>query len=267
MELLMSIVTIALLSLLGVGVLVGTYFFLVTRGTLLFHRATGDARPDAHVYWIYSNMSLIKLTDKKPLIAAILLFQYDRLVDHVIHHVLRACVSGKTVLQTSCAFGDVIPKVTNAAIGAGAKQMLVVDIIENELTHAKGKVGQHNASCTFLQDDATNLTLASKSVAANVLFFLLHELPNNEKELAISEAMRVVEPGGVLVIADFHKPRSWVLRAFGWMYFTVFEPYGLPLWGEKHDPLGQIAREGWATERTTIFFDNFQVIAARRPTA
>lgn len=267
MELLMSITAITLLSLVVAGVLLAAYFFVVTRGTLLFHRATGDARPDAHVYWIYSNMSLIKLTDKKPLIAAILLFQYDRLVAEILRHLHCVNLSGKDVLQTSCAFGDVIPKVTDAAIGAGAKRMVIVDIVTNELLHAKGKVTPHEASCAFLKDDATALSLPSESVAANVLFFLLHELPNEEKELAIREAMRVVEPGGVLLIADFHKPSSWVLRAFGWMYFTVFEPYGLALWGEKYDPLGQIAREGWRTERTTIFFDNFQVITARRPMA
>lgn len=267
MELLMSIATIALLSLVGAGVLVGMYFFLVTRGTLLFHRATGDAQPDAHVYWIYSKMPLIKLTDQKPLIAAILLLQYDRLVDEILRHLRRVDLREKDVLQTSCAFGDVIPKVTDAAITAGAKRMVIVDIITNELLHAKGKVAPHEASCLFLKDNATALSLPSESVSANVLFFLLHELPNNEKKRAIAEAMRVVEPGGALLIADFHKPSSWVLRAFGWMYFTVFEPYGLALWGEKYDPLGQIAREGWETERTTIFFDNFQVIAARRPTA
>jgi hypothetical protein len=69
-------------------VLAGTalFFFTLTRGALILRGAMGAAGDDAaHVYPIYSNMRLIKLIDFQPIIAAILLFQYDRLVSAITH--------------------------------------------------------------------------------------------------------------------------------------------------------------------------------------
>jgi hypothetical protein len=55
-----------------------------------------------------------------------------------------------------------------------------------------------------------------------------------------------------------------VLRALGWMYFKVFEPYGLALW-DTHDPLVQLeALGGFSCERRRVFFSNFQVIVATK---
>ena len=55
------------------------FFFTLTRGALIIRGTFGGSQDDAaHIYPIYSNMRLIKLIDFQPLIAAILLFQYDR---------------------------------------------------------------------------------------------------------------------------------------------------------------------------------------------
>ena len=55
-----------------------------------------------------------------------------------------------------------------------------------------------------------------------------------------------------------------MLRALGWTYFKVFEPFGLALW-DKHDPLKWLEQSGgWSCERTTYLFGNFQVITATK---
>jgi len=36
----------------------------------------------------------------------------------------------------------------------------------------------------------------------------------------------MLAPGGRLLIAEFHRPDPWVLRALSWTYFKVFEPLG-----------------------------------------
>ena len=241
----------------------GLFFFVATRGALLM-RGLSSAQNSArsHVYPIYSNMRLIKLVDFQPIISAILLFQYHRLVSKIVSGLEATNLAGKKVLITSCAFGNVIPRVVSASLQSGADRVLIADIIQNELTHAASKLHQFPGRVEFIEDNATAMTLQGATVDANVMFFLLHELPHELKIKALSEAGRVLAPGGTLYLAEFHRPELWVLRALSWTYFKVFEPLGLALW-DSHDPLHCLqSMGGWRCERTTVFFGNFQIIKA-----
>jgi len=170
----------------------------------------------------------------------------------------------KKVLITSCAFGNVIPRVVKAAVQTGAERVLIADIIHNELVHAKSKLGNFSRNVDFIEDNATSMKQGAGVVAANVMFFLLHELPHHLKVQALSEAGRMLAPGGKLFLAEFHRPELWVLRALSWIYFKVFEPLGLVL-GETHDPLNFLENMGgWTCERTKYFFGNFQIITATK---
>lgn len=241
------------------------FFFTLTRGALLLRGAMGRLHHDAaHVYPIYSNRRLIRLVDYQPIVSAILLFQYSRLVSIITHAMHQMDLRDKRMLITSCAFGNVMPRVVKAAVKSGAREVLVADIIQNELDHARGKLGDYASKTAYLCENATALTLADNTVNANVMFFLLHELPHHLKEAALCEATRVLAPGGKLYLAEFHRPRPWLLRMMSWTYFKVFEPYGLALWN-THDPVLQLqAMPGFSCERHVVFFGNFQVIVATK---
>jgi ubiquinone/menaquinone biosynthesis C-methylase UbiE len=244
----------------------GAFFFAATRGALIVRGLTPGVKSAAdHVYPIYSNMRLIRLVDFQPIIAAILLFQYDRLVSIITAQIARMDLRGSKALITSCAFGNVMPRVTRAALKAGAEQVQVVDIIENELLNAQRKMHELADRMAFLKQDATATRLPDASVHANVVFFLLHELPHELKNQALAEACRVLAPGGKLFLAEFHRPSVGLLRALSWTYFKVFEPLGLALW-TSHDPVEALkALPGIARcERRTVFFGNFQVIVATK---
>ena len=241
------------------------FFFVLTRGALILRGLLGDSQDDAaHIYPIYSHMGLIRFIDFQPVIAAILLFQYDRLVSLITHEMGQTDLTHRQVLITSCAFGNVIPRVVAAAVQAGASKVLIADLIMNELTNAQGKVAGFADKTEFVRDDATSMRQATASVDANVIFFLLHELPHHLKGQALSEAGRVLKPGGKLYLAEFHRPDNVLLRTLSWMYFKVFEPWGLALWN-THDPVRQINDiGGFACERHTVFFGNFQVVVATK---
>lgn len=243
----------------------GLFFFVVTRGALVLRRlSSASASGKSHVYPIYSDMRLIKLVDFQPIISAILLFQYHHMVSKLVSELKHLDLTNKKVLITSCAFGNVIPRVVKAALQAGAERVLIVDIIDNELSHIKGKLGKLAESVDFIEGDATAMKQGDGAVAANVIFFLLHELPHHLKGTALSEAGRMLAPGGKLLLAEFHRPELRVLRALSWTYFKVFEPLGLALW-DTHDPLACLENMGgWTCERTTYLFGNFQVIAATK---
>ncbi|HET6319079.1 MAG TPA: methyltransferase domain-containing protein, partial [Chloroflexota bacterium] len=198
------------------------------------------------------------------IISAILLFQYHRLVSMIVAGLRASDLRGKTVLITSCAFGNVIPRVADAAFASGARQVLVVDLIENELVHARTKLARYGDKVQYRIGDATAMPLADASIDANVMFFLLHELPHGDKAKALAEATRLMAPGGQLYLGEFHEPKPWLLKALSWTYFKVFEPLGLALWG-RQDPVDRLHATGWwraATE--TCFFGNFQVVTAIR---
>lgn len=241
------------------------FFFVLTRGTLLVRAAMGRMQhASAHVYPLYSNMRLIRIVDFQPVIAAILLFQYSSLVSVITHGLKRTDLKGKKVLITSCAFGNVMPRVVKAAVSAGVAKVVVTDLIQNELDHAKGKLATYTGKIDYVRDNAVAMKQADSSVSANVIFFLLHELPHHLKIDALNEAMRVLQPGGKLYLAEFHRPRPWLLRMLSWTYFKVFEPYGLALW-DTHDPVRQLQTlPGVTCERHTVFFGNFQVIVATK---
>ena len=248
-------------------VLSGTamFFFTVTRGALILRGLRpGSESPTDHVYPIYSNMRLIKMIDFQPIISAILLFQYKRLVSTIVDKLVRTRLDDEEVLITSCAFGNVIPRVVNASVQAGARKVSIVDVIKNELDHAEQKLLEHSDRIEMLTQNAASLEIESGSISANVIFFLLHELPHHLKVQALEESARVLKPGGTLYLAEFHRPEPWLLRAFSWTYFKVFEPLGLALWN-SHDPIKMLNDiGGFSCERRTFFFGNFQVIVATK---
>ena len=256
---------IAMATLLVLLVWTGLFFFVVTRGALLVRalspRPAGRA---SHVYPIYSNMRLIRLVDFQPVISAILLFQYPRLVSWIVQGLKASDLKGKKVLITSCAFGNVIPRVVEASVEQGAGEVRIVDIIENELLHAKSKLGAWDGRVAYVTDDATAMSQPEGFADANVMFFLLHELPHDQKVRALSEAGRMLAPGGKLYLAEFGRPAPWVLRLLSWTYFKVFEPLGLALW-QTHDPVACLERMGgWKVERMSCLYGNFQLITATK---
>jgi len=240
------------------------FFFVFTRGALVVRGLSRTSNAKSHVYPVYSNKWLIKAVDFQPIISAILLFQYHRLVSKIVAEIRQMDLRGKKVLITSCAFGNVMPRVAKAAFQSGAAGLIVADIIPNELAHAKAKLAEYGSKVEYVEDNATCMQQADASVAANVIFFLLHELPHHLKEKALDEAGRTLAPGGKIFLGEFHRPSARVLRALSWAYFKVFEPLGLALW-DTHDPISHLENTGrWDCQRSTYFFGNFQIITATK---
>jgi len=80
-----------------------------------------------------------------------------------------------------------------------------------------------------------------------VLFFLLHELPSQAREHVLSEAIRVLQDGGSLLIAEYGElPRHHILyRCFlsRWL-ITKLEPFLDDFWREDlSDKLQKYAKE------------------------
>jgi ubiquinone/menaquinone biosynthesis C-methylase UbiE len=59
-------------------------------------------------------------------------------------------------------------------------------------------------------------------------------MPLEVRRRTLAEAMRVVRPGGEVVIVDYHRPARWhPLRPLMKLILRRFEPFALDLWSHE----------------------------------
>lgn len=67
-----------------------------------------------------------------------------------------------------------------------------------------------------------------------VVFFLLHEQPEEARRKTVAEAIRVTRPGGRVVFVDYHGPkRSNPMRYVMKPILALLEPFAMDLWREE----------------------------------
>ena len=82
--------------------------------------------------------------------------------------------------------------------------------------------------------DSMSLEAQPASYDRALIFFLLHEQPASYREKRLSELVRVVRPGGKIVIVDYARPRAWHPLRFLWRpLLAVLEPFALDLWRDE----------------------------------
>jgi ubiquinone/menaquinone biosynthesis C-methylase UbiE len=83
----------------------------------------------------------------------------------------------------------------------------------------------------LLHRDSTALGLADETYDQALIFFLLHEQPLAVRRRTLAEALRVVKPGGKIVLIDYHRPHRWqLLRRAMRALLRRLEPFALDLW-------------------------------------
>jgi ubiquinone/menaquinone biosynthesis C-methylase UbiE len=86
----------------------------------------------------------------------------------------------------------------------------------------------------MLLGDSSALPVADASMDRALLFFLLHEQPEAVRRGTLANALRVLKPGGRLVVVDYHRPSAW--HPLHWPMrgvLATLEPYALDLWGHE----------------------------------
>ncbi|MGE4133042.1 MAG: methyltransferase domain-containing protein [Bdellovibrionales bacterium] len=121
--------------------------------------------------------------------------------------------------------------------GAGSTTRYLAETFPNakitamDLSAPYLKVAQRNLKAypriDFVQGDVTNTQFKDESFDAVVSVYLLHELPDSEREKLIREAWRLLKPGGILVLADSLQwddtpDLNWALDRFPKIYHEPF---------------------------------------------
>jgi ubiquinone/menaquinone biosynthesis C-methylase UbiE len=183
-----------------------------------------------HYWWAYVHPKAVKLFERQWLVNLILWGNYARLRDAALTE-LGDRLSGRT-LQVACVYGDLTDRLgRQAATGGGAVD--VVDVLPIQLKNLREKLAT-DAPVRLLAMDSTDLRLPDASYDGALIFFHLHEQPHHYRERTISEVLRVVKPGGKIVIVDYALPRWWHPLRYLWRpVLARLEPFALDLWRQE----------------------------------
>ena len=177
-------------------------------------------------WWAYVHPRAVRLFERQWLVNLILWGNFSKLRDAALRE-LGESLPGRT-LQVACVYGDFTPRLAERLPADGTLD--VVDVLPIQLANLRCKLPP-SAAVSLIHRDASDLGFASASYDRVVLFFLLHEMPLEVRRRTLAEAMRVLKPGGQLVIVDYHRPSAWhPLRAVMKWILRNFEPFAMDLW-------------------------------------
>jgi len=103
--------------------------------------------------------------------------------------------AGKDVVDVGCGGGALV-----RALAARGAQVTGVEVSEEQLASALSD--DHGSGARYVIGHAQQLPLEDASVDAAVFMRTLHHVPPNELGDALSEARRVLRPGGVVYVAE-----------------------------------------------------------------
>jgi ubiquinone/menaquinone biosynthesis C-methylase UbiE len=181
---------------------------------------------ERNYWWAYVRPWAPKVFDHGPIIDLILFGYYPTLRDAALE-AFGDDLSGKTLKVSSC-YGSLEKKLAEKVKKAGGT-LDVIDISPTQIANSTKKLAGTGAIISKM--DSTALDFPSQSFDSVLLFFLLHEQPQEIREQTVREALRVLKPNGKFVIVDYGQPQWWQpLRYLVLPWLTYLEPFAPDLW-------------------------------------
>lgn len=206
--------------------------------------------------WAYLHPLGVRVFERQWLVNLILWGNFARLRDSVLCE-LGEKIDGR-VLQVACVYGNFTDRIVDRLNPAG--HLDVIDVAPVQLKNLTAKL-PHDARVTLHHQDSTNLEFSDASFDRVVVFFLLHEQPEDVRARTVAEAARVLKPGGKLIFVDYHKPRR--LNPFRYIMQPILrslEPFAMDLWGKEiKDWIPQTIRPR-TVEKQTVFGGLYQKV-------
>lgn len=209
--------------------------------------------------WAYVHPTAVRFWDRPWLINLILCGKYRMLRDAVLKE-FGPAISGKT-LQVTCCYGELTPRLADR-VTRGHGQLDVIDVLPVQLENLKRKLPRADSANLFRMD-ATALQFPDASYDQVLLFFLLHEEPQAYRERTMREALRVLKPGGKIIIADYGVSARWhPLRYLLLPLLGFLEPTARELWNRELADILPQQMVGRSWRKTSYFGGLYQMLVS-----
>ena len=181
-------------------------------------------------WWAYVHPKSVWVFEREWLVNLILWGNMNKLTCAVLDEM--NLQSNSSVLQVACVYGDFSNRLASH-LGQTQSRLSVVDVAPIQIDNIKKKVAAHNNVSIHLQD-STFMSFPNDNFDETVVFFLLHEQPEEARRKTIAEAIRVTRPGGRVIFVDYHGPkRSNPMRYVMKPILALLEPFAMDLWREE----------------------------------
>ena len=177
-------------------------------------------------WWAYLHPNAVSFFESQWLVNLILWGNFARLRDAALDEIGTQFAGSN--LQVACVYGDFSQRAASR-LDEHAR-LDIVDVAPVQLENVRKKVDGF-ANVHLHHQDSADLEFADEVFDNVILFFLLHEQPDEVRQRTVREALRVVRPGGKIVFVDYHRPR--VLNPFRYVMSPILhflEPFALDLW-------------------------------------
>jgi ubiquinone/menaquinone biosynthesis C-methylase UbiE len=205
--------------------------------------------------WAYLNRQNARLLDHDAVVTAILLGNHRRLRRAVLSEV----EAGQSVLQAAHVYGCLIPELASRIGPSG--RLDVVDLVPLQVALCRRKLRGFANARVRVADAAEPGDHRYDVVSC---FFLLHEIPDEQKRAVVDALLDRVGEGGRAVFIDYHAPAPWqpLRGVFRWL-FNRLEPFAESLW---HHEVREFSRNagGFRWEKRTMFGGVYQKTVAHR---
>ena len=180
-------------------------------------------------WWAYVHPRAVQFFERQWLVNLILWGNFNRLREAALDALGRK-VGGNT-LQIACVYGNFTASLADRL--ETESSLDVVDVLPIQLNNLRAKLPA-SARVSLHLYDSTALGFSDGTYDQAVLFFLLHEQPADVRARTLKEALRVVKPGGRLLVVDYHRPGWWhPLRYLFEPVLRALEPYAVDLWNHE----------------------------------
>jgi ubiquinone/menaquinone biosynthesis C-methylase UbiE len=174
-------------------------------------------------WWAYVHPNAVWFFERQWLVNLILWGNFYKLRDLALSEFQKP----SKILQVACVYGNFTEQLAKSMPDS---DIHVVDVAEIQLNNLKSKISSFK-NVELHHQDSSSLKFPNESFDNVILFFLLHEMPEEVREKTVKEAIRVLKPGGKAVFVDYHKAAAY--NPFKYIMIPVLkwlEPFALDLW-------------------------------------